>query len=103
MARRPPRSRTLRDLRAEAEAAEARGLTTPPKPRSAGAPEPERRRPLSQPRMRVVWAVCDMGGRTVASFPYAEKAAAEEHAAALKARGKGAHFVRSVKEPMEPA
>ncbi len=50
------------------------------------------------PRMRVVWAVCDVGGRTVATFDYTAKA--EAQAAALKARGKGMHFVRSVKELM---
>jgi hypothetical protein len=50
--------------------------------------------------MRVVWAVCDIGGRTVATFDYPCKADAEAHAAELKAKGKGAHFVRSLKEPM---
>ena len=50
--------------------------------------------------MRVVWAVCDVGGRTVATFDYPDKADAEAKAAELKARGKGEHFVRSVKEPM---
>lgn len=88
------------DLRAAAEAAEALGLNTPPerKPRS----EPTERRPKPEPqaRMRVVWAVCDIGGRTVATFEYPRKADAEAHALELKARGKGSHFVRSLKEPM---
>ena len=48
----------------------------------------------------MVWAVCDMGGRTVATFDYADKALAEQHIADLKAKGKGPHFLRSVKEPM---
>jgi hypothetical protein len=88
------------ELRAAAEAAEALGLNTPPerKPRS----EPAERRPKPAPaaRMRVVWAVCDMGGRTVATFDYPAKADAESLAAELKKKGKGNHFVRSVKEPM---
>jgi hypothetical protein len=42
-----------------------------------------------------------MGGRTVATFEYPHKADAEALAAALKAKGKGNHFVRSVKEPMD--
>ena len=50
--------------------------------------------------MRVVWAVCDIGGRTVQTFDYSDKAAAEARAAELKAKGKGMHFVRSVKEMM---
>jgi hypothetical protein len=51
--------------------------------------------------MRVVWAVCDLGGRTVATFEYPNKAGAEAMAADLKAKGKGAHFVRSIKEAMD--
>jgi hypothetical protein len=50
--------------------------------------------------MRVVWAVCDVGGRTVATFDYTEKVQAEALSQKLKAAGKGAHFVRSLKEPM---
>jgi hypothetical protein len=95
------------ELRAAAEAAEALGLnpandTGRRRPgRSPDDPPPLRSKPAAGPRMRVVWAVCDMGGRTVATFDYTDKAAAEARAAELKARGKGAHFVRSVKEPME--
>ena len=50
--------------------------------------------------MRVVWAVCDVGGRTVATFDYPCKADAEALVAKLKSQGKGTHFVRSVKEPI---
>jgi hypothetical protein len=50
--------------------------------------------------MRVVWAVCDVGGRTVASYDYSDKALAEAHVLKLKAAGKGMHFVRSIKEPI---
>jgi hypothetical protein len=89
------------ELRAAAEAAEALGLNTPPerKPRSEST---ERRpKPAPQARMRVVWAVCDIGGRTVATFDYPRKADAEALAVELKAKGKGNHFVRSLKEPMD--
>jgi hypothetical protein len=100
--------RTLnrRELRAAAEAAEAMGLNSTPETdsrrtsRTRSEPPPLRSKPATGPRMRVVWAVCDMGGRTVATFDYAQKAEAEAHIADLKARGKGAHFLRSVKEPM---
>ncbi len=94
------RTRSLREMRAQAEAAEALGLNTPPerKPRS----EPSERRPKPQPhvRMKVVWAVCDLGGRTVRTFDYTDKPQAEAYADQLKAKGKGKHFVRSIKEPM---
>jgi len=101
--------RTLnrRELRAAAEAAEAMGITdqTERQPRPSPRPttEPSRRpKPSAGPRMRVVWAVCDVGGRTVATFEYPQKADAEALIAQLKARGKGTHFLRSVKEPFSP-
>src|SRR3954470_12585200 len=91
------------ELRAAAEAAEALGLNTPPerKPRS----EPAERRPKPAPsaRMRVVWAVCDIGGRTIATFEYPRKAEAEALAAELQSKKKVMYFVRSVKEPMDGA
>jgi len=89
-----------RDLREAAAAAEALGLNTPPETRSRPTTE---RRPKPDPhvRMKVVWAVCDIGGRTVKTFDYPDKADAEAYAQALKAKGKGNHFVRSLKEQME--
>src|SRR3954467_3781066 len=88
------------ELRAAAEAAEALGLNTPPEKKPRAEPTERRPKPAPAARMRVVWAVCDIGGRTVATFDYPNKAAAEARAAELKARGKGDHFVRSLKEPM---
>ena len=99
--------RTLnrRELRAEAEAAEAMGISLGPEqkktPRARSEPA-KRAKPVAGPRMRVVWAVCDLGGRTVATFDYPRKTDAEELIAQLKSRGKGAHFLRSLKEPMQP-
>ncbi len=100
--------RTLnrRELRAAAEAAEALGPDHASETGSRRAsrdrsePPPLRSKPVAGPRMRMVWAVCDMGGRTVATFEYAQKGDAEAHIAQLKAKGKGAHFLRSVKEPI---
>ena len=93
-----------RDLRAAAEAAEARGIPLGPesgsRPRSRSESSSARPKSSATARMKVVWAVCDIGGRTVATFDYPNKADAEALAAQLKARGKGEHFLRSVKEPM---
>jgi hypothetical protein len=92
-------------LRAEAEAAEARGIPNePPSRRTPKAPAQKalRPKPATGPRMRIVWAVCDVGGRTVKTFDYTAKAEAEACMADLKARGKGPHFVRSLKEPITP-
>jgi hypothetical protein len=90
------------ELRAAVEAAEALGINPDPaRPRKPRENPTERRtKPGLTPRMRVVWAVCDMAGRTVATFDYPCKADAEALVATLKAQRKGAHFVRSVKEPM---
>ena len=102
MARRPL---NRRELRAAVEAAEALGIKAqagqPPKPTPRPSTEPARRpKPAAGPRMRVVWAVCDLGGRPVATFEYPQKAEAEALIAKLKVQGKGTHFLRSVKEPM---
>lgn len=88
------------ELRAAAEAAEALGLNTPAEKKPKKEPTERRAKPAPSARMRVVWAVCDIGGRTVATFDYPARADAEALAAQLKAKGKGDHFVRSVKEPM---
>jgi hypothetical protein len=93
------------DLRAEVEAAEARGIPIAD-PRKASRPRSEPTRRPAQPvgqRTRIVWAVCDVGGRTVATFDYVDKASAEALILELKGKGKGTHFLRSVKEPIESA
>jgi hypothetical protein len=92
------------ELRAAHEAAEAMGLSNPePKKAPRVRAEPALRpKPAAGPRMRIVWAVCDVGGRTVKTFDYTCKAEAEALIAVLKARGKGTHFLRSLKEPIGP-
>ena len=104
MARRHRSGRSLRELRDEATAAEARGLNQPPPraSRTTASPAPARPKPTAGPKQRLVWAVCDQGGRTIATFPYSEKEAAEAQAATLKAKGKGTHFVRAIKESIGP-
>jgi hypothetical protein len=99
--------RTLnrRELRAEVEAAEARGIPTQPEKKQASRARQEtakRAKPVAGPRMRVVWAVCDIGARTVATFDYTAKSDAEALIVRLKAQGKGTHFLRALKQPMEP-
>jgi hypothetical protein len=94
------RMRNRFELRAEAEALERLGVEQPKERKPRAEPAERRPRPSEAPRMRVVWAVCDIGGRTIATFDYTDKPAAEARAAELKARGKGEHFVRQLKEPM---
>jgi hypothetical protein len=98
--------RSLREMRAEYEAAVARGLIPEEGPKRsrdsyARPATPRANPPAANARQKVVWAVCDVGGRQVATFPYSEKPQAEAHAAALKAKGKGTHFLRAEKVPMD--
>ena len=51
-------------------------------------------------RMRIVWTVMNDAFKTVGTFEYAQKEAAEARAAELTAKGKGTHFVQKTKEPM---
>jgi hypothetical protein len=87
-------------------AAEARGITkAEPKSRKPTADRKEsasRRAAGATPaRTRIVWAVCDIGGRTVTTFDFSKKVDAEALIVHLKAKGKGEHFIRSLKEPMD--
>ena len=93
------RTRSVREMREMVEAAEARGLISPPKEREPR--ESRSARSSGPPRLKVVWSVRDAGGRTVQQFDYPQKAEAEALAARLIARGKGDHFVRSEKVPMD--
>ena len=94
------RTVNLRELRAQAEAAERLGLNTPPERKRRSEPTESRPKPEAKSRMKVVWAVCDVGGRTIQTFDYADKAAAEALAAERKARTRDNHFVRAEKVPM---
>ncbi len=104
MAHRHRSGRSLRELREEADAVAARGLPLdePSKSRRTASPRSEEAKssPQNMPRLRMVWAVCDVGGRTVATYAFPEKQDAEEHAQRLTIAGKGRHFIRSVKQPM---
>ncbi len=56
--------------------------------------------PKPAARMRIVWAVVNDAFKTVNTFEYAQKDAAQARADELTAKGKGTHFVQKVKEPM---
>jgi len=51
-------------------------------------------------RVRIVWAVVNDAFKTLATFDYNQKEAAQAKADELTAKGKGAHFLQKVKEPM---
>ena len=51
-------------------------------------------------RMRIVWSVMNDAFKTVGTFEFSQKEAAEARAAELTAKGKGTHFLQKTKEPM---
>ena len=94
------RTISIREMRAQAEAAERLGLNTPPERKRRSELSESRPKPEAKSRMKLVWAVCDVGGRTIRTFDYADKAQAEAFSAECKARTRDNHFVRSEKVPM---
>lgn len=82
-------------------AAEAEAKTAEKAEKAAKKPATPRvrapRAPKAPPRMKIVWAVGDIGAEPVATYPYAERAAADADCAR---RGKGC-TVRPVKVPMD--
>jgi hypothetical protein len=51
-------------------------------------------------RMRIVWSVMNDAFKTVGTFEYSQKEAAQARADELTAKGKGTHFLQKTKEPM---
>lgn len=78
--------------------------TTRKPKRKAKAPAKAKAKTVKAPkpaaRMRIVWAVVNDAFKTVSTFEFSQKEAAEARAAELIAKGKGSHFVQKVKEPM---
>jgi hypothetical protein len=63
--------------------------------------KPKRTRTPKQVRQKVVWYVFNNSNQKVATYPYAQKKEAEEHAARLKADKNQTYFVQPVKEPID--
>ena len=100
-----------KELRAQAEAAEARGKTKkaakekPAKekkekaakePKKAAAKKPSRKKVAKEARMKAYWGVFNQAMKRLAMFEYADKKAAEKKASELG----GNHFIQLIKEPI---
>ena len=98
-----------KELRAQAEAAEARGKTkkaakekpakekkekTAKEPKKAAAKKPSRKKVAKEARMKAYWGVFNQAMKRLAMFEYADKKAAEKKAAELGAN----HFIQLLKE-----
>jgi hypothetical protein len=71
------------------------------KPKAAAKPKAKAvKAPKAAARMRIVWSVMNDAFKTVGTFEFSQKEAAEARAAELTAKGKGTHFLQKTKEPM---
>jgi hypothetical protein len=103
-----------KELRAEAEAAEAiakasgeESAPAPAKGKKAAKPKGEKKAPVKRKsraksqepeRMRLFWGVFNQSLKRVALFDHTQRKAAETKATELSASGKSPHFVMKVKE-----
>ncbi|MFM7244023.1 MAG: hypothetical protein ACKO40_07590 [Planctomycetaceae bacterium] len=104
-----------KELRAQADAAEARGKTKAgskekaakekaPKekkakePKKAGEKKPSRKKVAKEARMKAYWGVFNSGMKRLALFEYADKKAAEKKVLELVGSSRAHHFVQLVKE-----
>ena len=112
------KTKSIREMRAEVEAAEAQGKTTKkatgekatkakkekvvkePKPKKVAAKKTTRRKVAKVSRMKAYWGIFTQGWKRVAMFEYADKKSAEKKAADLVASSRAHHFVQLVKEPI---
>jgi len=113
------KTRSIREMRAQVEAAEALGKTAKPKkkagekaapkakkekapkePKKAAAKKPSRRKVAKEARMKAYWGVFTQAMKRVAMFEYADKKAADKKASELVASSRVHHFVGLVKEPI---
>lgn len=102
-----------KELRAQVEAAEARGKVKkekapkekkpkaekPPKVPKAPAKKASRKKVVKEVRMKAFWGVFNQTMKRLAMFEYADKRAAQKKAAELG----GNHFVQLIKEPIVEA
>ena len=98
-----------KELRAQADAAEARGKTTKKaakekkekaakEPKKAAAKKPSRKKVAKETRMKAYWGVFNPSMKRLVLFEYADKKAADKKAADLTASSRSQHFVQLVKE-----
>ncbi|QDU78350.1 hypothetical protein Pla110_00510 [Polystyrenella longa] len=90
------------DLRREAEAAEAQGVTKKKaKKKKATRKKATRKSAKAAVRRRLVWGVFSGSLKEEARFPYDQREAAEEKLEALRARStKKLFFIQPIKEPI---
>ncbi len=91
-----------KELRAEAEAAEALEKASPKK-KKAPTKRKSRAKAAKEVRLKAFWGVFNQSLRRIALYEYSQKKEAEKKAEELSASGKSPHFVQPVKEVIEEA
>ena len=91
-----------KELRAEAEAAEALETTKKVKKKTP-AKRKSRAKAAKEVRLKAFWGVFNQSLRRVALYDFNQKKEAEKKAKELSASGKSPHFVQPVKEVIEEA
>ena len=92
-----------KELRAEAEAAEAmeaEGTEGKVKGKKAPAKRKSRAKTAEPTRMKLFWGVFNQSMKRVALYDFTQRKQAEVKAQELSASGKSPHFVQKVKDPI---
>ena len=95
-----------KDLRAEAEAAEAMEAAAPKKKaakKTTTKKKTTRSKAAAEVRLKAFWGVFNQSLKRVALYDYSQKKEAEKKAEELTAKGKSPHFVQPVKEIIKDA
>lgn len=90
-----------KELRAEAEAAEAQGVGKKKKAAKKKAKRKSRKKADAVVRMKLFWGVFNQSMKRVALYEFSQQKEAEKKAADLSKSGKSPHFVQKVKEVIE--
>jgi hypothetical protein len=105
------KTRNIRELREQAEAAEKQGKPSGAEsgavakkkvkePKKKAAVKAKRSKVKVIVRKRMLWAVFSSSLKEEGRFPYSERDAADARAADLAARHKRTYFVQAIKEPL---
>jgi hypothetical protein len=92
-----------KELRAEAEAAEAAGTKTKKAPKTAKprAPRKSRKAAPAEVRLKAFWGVFNQSLKRLALYEYSQRKQADKKAAELTEKHNSPHFVQPVKEVIE--
>lgn len=90
-----------KEMRRQAEAAEALQKAEPPAEKKATAKRKTRTKAATEKRLKAYWGVFTPTMKRVALYEYADRKAAEKKAQELSNSQKTPHFVSPVKEEIE--